>query len=216
MASDPIKSEKDGDRRSSLSSPDVEQREHASRFSEGNEIHHGDDSSPAVGDKERLEASHKLANPLAGLTPERLGAMGEDYARRNGMNDEEDVRAFRLGAMIAGNMNKFDTVQGLSERELEVLRREETHKWSNPWMLYAVIAGTTLLDSFVCQVLPDVGGHLLTAIVCSLSAAVQGMDETVVNGAQGFYKKEFGIGDDNSSMSCYDGSVSQVPSQTSS
>lgn len=34
--------------------------------------------------------------------------------------------------------------------------------------------------------------------ICSLCAAVQGMDETVVNGAQIFYKKQFGIGDDNS------------------
>ena len=30
--------------------------------------------------------------------------------------------------------------------------------------------------------------------VCSLCAAVQGMDETVVNGAQIFYKEVFGIG----------------------
>jgi hypothetical protein len=37
--------------------------------------------------------------------------------------------------------------------------------------------------------------------VCSLSAAVQGMDETVVNGAQGFYKKSFGIGEDGNSLS---------------
>ncbi len=33
-----------------------------------------------------------------------------------------------------------------------------------------------------------------TQLVCSLCAAVQGMDETVVNGAQIFYKEQFGIG----------------------
>lgn len=36
--------------------------------------------------------------------------------------------------------------------------------------------------------------------ICSLCAAVQGMDETVVNGAQIFYKKEFSIDDDKDSV----------------
>ncbi|KAK3304591.1 uncharacterized protein B0T15DRAFT_247821 [Chaetomium strumarium] len=119
---------------------------------------------------ERLAASRKLANPLAGLTPERLAAMGEDYARLAGLTSEEDLRAFRLGAMIAGDQTRVDAVPGLTEREREVLERETTHKWSNPRMLYWVIA------------------------ICSLCAAVQGMDETVVNGAQIFYKDVFGIG----------------------
>ena len=70
-------------------------------------------------------------------------------------------------------MNKFDAVDGLTDREREALDREITHKWKNPTMLYAVI------------------------VICSLCAAVQGMDETVVNGAQFFYKQQFGIGDDS-------------------
>ncbi|KAI1373760.1 hypothetical protein F4677DRAFT_188462 [Hypoxylon crocopeplum] len=125
-------------------------------------------------DKRRLEASAKLENPLAGLTPDQLGDRGEEFCRIHGITDEEDIRAFRLGAMIAGNMNKYDTVDGLTDREREVLDREITHKWSNPTMLYAVI------------------------VICSLCAAVQGMDETVVNGAQGFYKTQFSIGDPDS------------------
>jgi hypothetical protein len=36
-------------------------------------------------------------------------------------------------------------------------------------------------------------------IVSSLSAAVQGMDEAVINGAQILYPKQFGIGDPDSS-----------------
>ena len=35
-------------------------------------------------------------------------------------------------------------------------------------------------------------------VCCSLAAAVQGMDETVVNGGQIFYTEQFGIGDSNS------------------
>ncbi|GAB1312948.1 hypothetical protein MFIFM68171_03158 [Madurella fahalii] len=120
--------------------------------------------------KQRLKLSQKLANPLTGLPPERLAAMGEDYARLAGLTSDEDMRAFRLGAMIAGDQTRYDTIPGLTDREREVLERETTHKWSNPRMLYWVI------------------------VICSLCAAVQGMDETVVNGAQIFYKVQFGIG----------------------
>ncbi|KAI1846450.1 hypothetical protein JX266_007347 [Neoarthrinium moseri] len=122
-------------------------------------------------DRKRLEASAKLENPLAGLSQADLARRGEEFCAKHGLTEEEDIRAFRLGAMIAGNMNKYDTVEDLTDREREVLEREITHKWSNPTMLYAVI------------------------VICSLCAAVQGMDETVVNGAQIFYKVQFGIDD---------------------
>ena len=124
--------------------------------------------------RRRLEASAKLENPLHGLTPADLERRGEEFCARHGIEDAEDVRAFRLGAVIAGNMNKYDEVEGLTDREREVLDRELTHKWKNPRMLYAVI------------------------VICSLCAAVQGMDETVVNGAQFFYKQQFGIGSQES------------------
>ncbi|CAK7244377.1 MAG: hypothetical protein STHCBS139747_005915 [Sporothrix thermara] len=182
----------------------------------------GNDSEADL--RERQAWSHKLQNPLAGIAPEELANMGEAYARKHNVGvpkeggevSEEDIRAFRLGAVIAGNPQMYTggasaasseqevaaaarsgsggsggsgstpaqekQVYGggpfydqLTDREREVLAREETHKWSNPRQLYSVI------------------------IICSLSAAVQGMDETVVNGAQIFYKNEFGIGDPNSS-----------------
>lgn len=89
---------------------------------------------------ERLEVSKKLANPLAGLSAEQLGAMGEDYARLAGLTSDEDMRAFRLGAIIAGDHTQYDQIPELTDREREVLERETTHKWSNPSMLYWVVA----------------------------------------------------------------------------
>ncbi|KAK4252026.1 hypothetical protein C7999DRAFT_10387 [Corynascus novoguineensis] len=153
----------------------------SSSSAEQTEIEHDDVPRTAAldGDKkqatggttnERLEVSKKLANPLAGLSAEQLGAMGEDYARLAGLTSDEDMRAFRLGAIIAGDHTQYDQIPELTDREREVLERETTHKWSNPSMLYWVVA------------------------ICSLCAAVQGMDETVVNGAQIFYKTMFGIG----------------------
>ncbi|KAH8677374.1 hypothetical protein BX600DRAFT_408732 [Xylariales sp. PMI_506] len=122
-------------------------------------------------ERKRLEASAKLENPLSGLSPTELARRGEEWCAKHGLTEEEDVRAFRLGAMIAGNMNKYNTIEELNDKEREVLDRELTHKWSNPSALYSVI------------------------FVCSLCAAVQGMDETVVNGAQSFYKLQFDISD---------------------
>ncbi|ERS96355.1 hypothetical protein HMPREF1624_07265 [Sporothrix schenckii ATCC 58251] len=183
--------------------------------------------TPSSGDsaaemRERQAWSQKLQNPLAGIAPEELADMGEAYCRKHniavkgegGSVSDEDVRAFRLGAVIAGNPQMYtagavaeSSTEGvaqpqsegaagtssqqeqpkqevygggpfydqLTNSEREALAREETHKWSNPKQLYSVI------------------------IICSLSAAVQGMDETVVNGAQIFYKSAFGIDDPNSS-----------------
>ncbi|KAK8130245.1 hypothetical protein PG999_002625 [Apiospora kogelbergensis] len=128
--------------------------------------------------RKRFEASAKLENPLRGLSAAELARRGEEFCARHGLEAEDDVRAFRLGAVIAGHANQYDAEMPaglqLTEREREVLDREVTHKWSQPTMLYAVI------------------------VICSLCAAVQGMDETVVNGAQGFYKHQFGIGDPES------------------
>lgn len=135
-------------------------------------------------ERKRLEASAKLENPLRGLSATELARRGEEFCARHGLTAEDDVRAFRLGAVIAGYLNQYDAVAmpeglALTDRERDVLDREVTHKWSQPTMLYAVI------------------------VICSLCAAVQGMDETVVNGAQGFYKTQFGIGDPDSQRGMY-------------
>ncbi|KAI8264481.1 Galactose-proton symporter [Colletotrichum sp. SAR11_239] len=173
MASDP-KREKIGDRPSSdRSEAEFTHMDHPGRASEATAV-----------DKEeqkRLEASQKLENPLGGFTPAQLSRMGEEYCEKHGITDEADVRAFRLGAMIAGNMNKYDTMRDLTAQERAVLDGETTHKWRNPKMLYAVVA------------------------------IVQGMDETVVNGAQSFYKKQFGIGGETERDTWLLGLVNSAP-----
>lgn len=64
------------------------------------------DTALDEGQRKRLEASARLENPLAGFSPQQLAQRGEDFCKQHGLTDEEDLRAFRLGAMIAGNMNK--------------------------------------------------------------------------------------------------------------
>lgn len=117
----------------------------------GTAVGQQDGVGPSDDTRRRLEASVKLENPLAGMSHEQLANMAGSYCREHNITDEEDVRAFRLGAIIAGNRNSFDGLSELTERERQVLEEEITHKWRNPRMLYFVVA------------------------VCSLCAAIQGM-----------------------------------------
>ncbi|KAI9690710.1 MAG: hypothetical protein M1820_009886 [Bogoriella megaspora] len=125
----------------------------------------------------RAEMNAMLANPLRFKSKEELMEMGIDYAREHALVAPDDMRAFKIGAVLAAAPEKFADCPDLTEEELTVLKKEWTHKWSQPRLLYAVI------------------------ILCSMCAAVQGManadmnqDETVVNGAQIFYGDQFGIG----------------------
>ncbi|CAI7607930.1 unnamed protein product [Penicillium bialowiezense] len=124
-------------------------------------------------ERARRKINAKLSNPLAGLSRTELRNQGRAFAEFHEMGDESDIRAFELGAVLAQSPERYDDIADLTNQERAVLRRELTNKWAQPWKMYAVIA------------------------LCSLSAAVQGMDETVVNGAQIFYKHQFGIGDDS-------------------
>ena len=53
--------------------------------------------------------------------------------------EPEDFRAFELGAVLAQNPKAYERVQGLTPEELEVLKKEFTHRWSQPKLLYLVI-----------------------------------------------------------------------------
>ena len=102
-------------------------------------------------EKLRENANAKLANPLAYETPEELRQKGRAYAKKYFIGDEEDFRAFELGACLAQDPLKWEKVQGLNTEERAVLEREVASRWSQPKLMYLVIG------------------------LCSMCAAVQGM-----------------------------------------
>jgi hypothetical protein len=102
-------------------------------------------------DQLRANLNAKIANPLAGFSHNELSVKGEAYVRKFQIGDEEDIRAFRLGAILAQDPNRHAEVDGLTAEEGDVLTREITNKWSQPKLLYLVI------------------------VLCSTCAAVQGM-----------------------------------------
>lgn len=102
-------------------------------------------------ERTRRRLNLKLANPLGTFPVEKVGDMGEQYCREFALGEAEDIRAFRLGAMVAKDPNMFREVEGLTEDERKVFSDELEHKWRQPKKLYLVI------------------------LLCSLCAAVQGM-----------------------------------------
>ena len=79
--------------------------------------------------------------------------MGRAYAYDNALADQEDVRAFEIGACLAREPENLSQAKelGVSDEEFEILSQELTNRWKQPWRLYAVI------------------------VLCSTCAAVQGM-----------------------------------------
>lgn len=111
--------------------------------------------SLTAAERARRNLNAKLANPLAGLSHATLRNRGGRYARKYQIGDDDDIRAFELGAVLAQAPEQFEKVEGLTKEELGVLRREFTNRWSQPREMYLVI------------------------VLCSISAAVQGMGESL-------------------------------------
>ncbi|KAG0666919.1 hypothetical protein C6P46_003629 [Rhodotorula mucilaginosa] len=102
-----------------------------------------------------------------GISHERLEAMGRAFAREKGLSEFEEE--FAKGAQIAQNPLAYESLPLLNAEDRDIMRDEVLHKWRQPFTLYAVV---------VC---------------CSMAAAVQGMDESVTNGANLFWAPQFGL-----------------------
>lgn len=137
------------------------------------------------GPKHSTDVNVKLANPLAGIPQEKLIADAAAFASQYGLGHLQSE--FQKGALVAQDPAAFESISLLSDDDKAILRREITHRWSQPWQLYYLV------------------------ILCSLAAAVQGvrmqyrselhfssnvslqMDEAVINGANLFFTDQFGL-----------------------
>ncbi|KAE8393434.1 hypothetical protein BDV23DRAFT_191638 [Aspergillus alliaceus] len=147
----------------------------------GQKIEGVDDVSPTIEHSEEPRRSsiydiegrpaNKLStvfkNPLEGIPRQQLLEDVDKFCVQYGLEEHKEL--FRKGALISQNPQDVHNMPELTEAEREAIQREKTHKWSQPWQLYFM------------------------ASMCSLAAAVQGMDETVNNGAQAIYLKELNI-----------------------
>ncbi|KAF2098856.1 putative MFS sugar transporter [Rhizodiscina lignyota] len=113
------------------------------------------------------QLSAVFENPLSGVPKDQLMKDVELFCQENDLMDHLEV--MRKGALASKEPWNVDNIPELTEEDRAILHHERTNKWDQPWRLYWLVS------------------------MASLAAAVQGMDETVNNGAQAFYLEELGI-----------------------
>ena len=114
---------------------------------------------PDLVPRDRLNALFQ--NPLGGKSKEQLFSDVEEFCNKWDLQNDIDV--FKRGALVAQSPHSVENIDELTEDDRYHLAREHTHKWHQPATLYYLV------------------------IMCSICAAVQGMDETANNGAQKFF-----------------------------
>lgn len=82
----------------------------------------------------KVDQSSNLKNPLVGLSKEELFADVEAFAEEKGL--QHIVDDMKKGALVAQDPRSFESLAELSDSEKVLLRREKTHRWSQPFMMY--------------------------------------------------------------------------------
>lgn len=111
----------------------------------------------------------RIKNPLNGISKNKLLEDVEMYAHQNDLTGA--LPYLRKGVLVAQQPEGFENIEELDESDREALRSERTHRWKHPKMLYFCI------------------------ILNSISAAIQGWDQTGSNGANLSFPQAFGIAD---------------------
>jgi hypothetical protein len=81
----------------------------------------------------------------------------------------EALPYLRKGALVAQKPDSFESLEELDEEDRQKLREEQEHRWKHPKALY------------------------YTILLNSISAAIQGWDQTGSNGANLSFPQAFGI-----------------------
>lgn len=125
-------------------------------------------------------------NVLGQYSVKQVMQMGRHFAEKYNLPNEGDI--FARAAALARDPNRYDRMEFLSEDE-RIACYDETHR---PW------------TSMTRQ---------LVAIICAsaMSAAVQGMDETVINGAMLFYPQVLGLGSGSDRDNWIEGLINGAP-----
>ena len=134
-------------------------------------------NSSIVEEKRRvseLESVHsRIAEPgqgekgniLSQYSEKQVMQMGRNYALKYDLDPDLFARA----AALARTPDEFNAMPFITEEEKQALHKESTKKWHIPKKLVHVIA------------------------LGSMAAAVQGMDQSVINGALLFYPQYMGV-----------------------
>ncbi|KAL6366216.1 hypothetical protein LRP88_00313 [Fusarium phalaenopsidis] len=114
-------------------------------------------------------ATGEIKNPLAGVPKAELLRDVEAYAQEHALT--EALPYLRKGALVAQNPGDLESLEDLNEEDRKILRDEQEHRWRHPRSLY------------------------YTILLNSISAAIQGWDQTGSNGANLSFPQAFDIAD---------------------
>ncbi|KAI6102837.1 hypothetical protein F5141DRAFT_1050511 [Pisolithus sp. B1] len=133
-----------------------------------------------------LNADAKLANPLRSIPYETLMNDVEVFAQERGLSHLLPV--LKKGALVAQDADAYKRHDDMfTDEDRKFLEDEVNHRWRQTGTLY------------------------YTVVLSSLAAAVQGMDEAVINGAQLFYPSQFGMDTSTSRGSWLLGLINSAP-----
>ncbi|ESW97020.1 hypothetical protein KL918_000631 [Ogataea parapolymorpha] len=134
-------------------------------------------------EKSAIDGLEPDVNVLSNYSEAQVRTMGRNYALKYGMDPE----LFSKAAAVARRPSFFNSMEFLSDDEKESLFEEAEHPWRLSGQLYWLI------------------------VMASMGAAVQGMDETVINGAQLQYPSYFGIAEDTDRNTWLIGLINSAP-----
>ncbi|RMJ23199.1 galactose-proton symport [Aspergillus sp. HF37] len=72
----------------------------------------------------------KIKNPLLHMTPDEVIADVDQFVHENGFHEQREQLI--KGALIAKDPAEFESVPGITEEEIHVIRNEVLHKWHQP------------------------------------------------------------------------------------
>lgn len=114
---------------------------------------------------EERASGGERGNILSQYSEAQVMQMGRNYALKHNLDPE----LFGRAAVLARTPDAYEDMEILTAEEKAGLHKEATKKWHVPSKLFQVIA------------------------LGSMAAAVQGMDESVINGANLFYPSRLGL-----------------------
>ncbi|WFC98785.1 hypothetical protein MYAM1_001517 [Malassezia yamatoensis] len=129
----------------------------------------------------------RLANPLLGVPFDKLQEDVNEFSATHGLEEYRELLFKGALCAQAQATGDYDSITVLNEEDRQALRDEKQHRWRQPIQLY-----------WLC-------------VCCSVAAAVQGADETVINGALLFFPEQFNIGSNSDRDQWLTGLVASAP-----
>lgn len=131
---------------------------------------------------DRSDANSK--KNLQRVSREQNVADAKAFAEQHGLAGDAEV--FGRAALVARDLDSFESVTELLDDERSALQYERDHKWHAPTMLWYSIG------------------------LCAIGAATQGWDQTGSNGANLSFPQEFGLDDGSDRSQWIVGAVNAV------